>query len=530
MSRLKSEWPWTVLIGLLVICLAHGLWEVRGLGLRSAILDTYRDSGFVQGFLDGNLFGDPAMAGAWRYYPPFMHAVAAALASFTHTDPLRLLIGGAPWLNLLIPLCFFMAVRRLIDAPSAAIATTLLVCFDGLFLPPWMAATYSPWSSVPGFTQALFFATVWLIAARMPRATFLDAVAIGCMIGIVFLSHTVPALILVAILAAAVLASQPLDVRSLLWLATCGAVVALWALPFMLPLVTDYHLRILNPSGSFTDPLFDPSRLPRRLIEACLPGLAALLSWPLVSARGPAALPRLTRAILSVWLVIPALFMIRHYGCGGGSRSPICTALVVPVHHWMIYAQSALACIFGYVTATLLGLGENRARSRLATAALAGGALALLAALLIWRPMDRELRERAIDMGNRVDVDLYEWMLRNTSPRALFVTDISTNAVRDSAAMAVLAAGRRTVALPFTYSSPYLEWRPREMRDMKYLQAATVPEGDAVALCRLNAEAGSDNTAYIAVAAGGSARPGLLQLVFRSRLNDVYRVVPSRCT
>lgn len=539
MRVLTQVWPWAVLLILLVTCLAHGLWVVRGLGLYTAILDTYRDAGFVQGFLDGNLDGDPSIDGAKRYYPPVLHALAAVVALITHTQPLQLLVRAAPWVNLLIPATFFMMVRRLIDAPSAAIATVLLVCFDGSLLPPWMAASYSPWHSVPALTQALFFCGVWLISARAHRGRFSDALLIGSVIGIVFLAHTVPALILVAITGAAAISTQGVRMRTVAWIGAAAMMSVLWAVPFMIPLITTYHLKILNSAGAFTDDLFDPTRIPKRIIEASLPGMGALalLGWNFWRGRQFGRTVALsTVAIVGEWIAIPSLFIARHFACGIGGTSAVCTAFVVPVHHWMFYLQSALACVFGYAVFSAVAprsdataASGNPDSAPFTTIAAATGALVMACALLSFRPMDEQMRQRAMDMRNRVDIELYQWLLKNTGPDALFVTDISTNAVHDTAAVAVLAAGRRSVALPFTYSNPYVDWQTRKQRQEAYL-AAALSEKDQRTLCPLLSEAGRSNRVYIALASGTNAPPGQLQPVFRSNQNSVYSVTPSVCS
>jgi hypothetical protein len=531
-------WPWAVLLILLVTCLAHGLWVVRGLGWYTAILDTYRDAGFVQGFLDGNLDGDPSIEGAKRYYPPVLHALAAVVALITHTQPLQLLVRAAPWVNLLIPATFFLMVRRLIDTPAAAIATVLLVCFDGSLLPPWMAASYSPWHSVPALTQALFFCGVWLISARAQRGRFSDTLLIGSVIGIVFLAHTVPALILAAITAAAAVSTQGMRMRTGAWVGTAALIAVLWTLPFMLPLVTTYHLKILNAAGAFTDDLFDPTRIPKRIIAASLPGLGALalVGWNYWRAKQfGRSVAASTVAIVGVWIGLPVLFIARHFACGVGGTSAVCTAFVVPVHHWMFYLQSALACVFGY--AVVSGLGSRSDATAAATPTTASfativavsGAWALACVALSFRPIDQQMRERAVDMSTRVDLDLYQWLLTSTQPGDLFVTDISSNAVHDTAAMAVLAAGRKSVALPFTYSNPYIDWQARKHREETYL-AAALSGKDQRTLCPLLSEAGPGNRVYIALASGTNAPPGQLQPVFRSNRNSVYSVMPSVCS
>ena len=81
--------PTIIIIALLGVCLMHGLWLVHGLGLHTALGDTYRDSGFVQGIVDGNWFGDPNINGAWRYYPPLLHALWAVIVRITGIPPCR---------------------------------------------------------------------------------------------------------------------------------------------------------------------------------------------------------------------------------------------------------------------------------------------------------------------------------------------------------------------------------------------------------------------------------------------------------
>jgi len=86
----------------------------------------------------------------------------------------------------------------------------------------------------------------------------------------------------------------------------------------------------------------------------------------------------------------------------------------------------------------------------------AGGAVVLACAFLSFRPMDEQMRQRAIDMRARIDLELYQWLLTSTESGALFVTDISTNAAHDTAAMAVLAAGREK-----KFSVPCRQTHPR---------------------------------------------------------------------
>jgi hypothetical protein len=131
-------------------------------------------------------------------------------------------------------------------------------------------------------------------------------------------------------------------------------------------------------------------------------------------------------------------------------------------------------------------------------------------------------------MRNRFDVPLYQWLLTHTPPSALFVADVSTDGTHDTASTAVLAAGRKSVALPFIFSNPYVNWETRRDRSEAYLAAARSGKDDGT-LCRLLAEASPGNRVYIALASGTDTPASHLQPVFRSNQNSVYSVMPSVC-
>ena len=61
--------PGIVVAALLFACLIKGLATTQGV-MVPPDPDTVRDLGFIQGFLDGNWFGDPATADAWMTSAP----------------------------------------------------------------------------------------------------------------------------------------------------------------------------------------------------------------------------------------------------------------------------------------------------------------------------------------------------------------------------------------------------------------------------------------------------------------------------
>ena len=123
------------------------------------------------------------------------------------------MIAMAPWLNLMVPLSFYLMVRQLTNPEAAVIAVIVLVCVNGQILPPWATVTYSPWASTPGFAGILFFLGVSLISSWVERGRLIDAALTGTAIGITFLGHTVPAIILAAMVSGAVVATRGGDWR-----------------------------------------------------------------------------------------------------------------------------------------------------------------------------------------------------------------------------------------------------------------------------------------------------------------------------
>src|ERR1700712_2711236 len=123
-----------VVRALLLVCCVKGIWATVGVEVPPDP-DTVRDLGFIQGFLDGNWLGDPAIAGAWRWYPPLLHGVAALIIGGLHLPLFSTWLHAGALLNLLSPLSFYLMNRRLVGAWPAATATAVFVLYDSVVMP-----------------------------------------------------------------------------------------------------------------------------------------------------------------------------------------------------------------------------------------------------------------------------------------------------------------------------------------------------------------------------------------------------------
>jgi hypothetical protein len=530
------RWPWVVLAVALLLCAVHGALTTRGISMPPE-QDPLRDIGFAQALLDGNWFGDPSYPGSVRYYPPLLTVLAAvgALLSGMQGDLPGFWIAVGPWVNLAAPLCFFAMARRLLGGAEAGVAACLaFVLWNGAFSTPWTAGGYSPWLSAPGIAQIPFFLSILLIHARVADGRLRDAMLIGGAIGLTFLAHVVPAVVLTVVVSATAFAVQGLRLRTVVWLAVVGAFELAVAIPYLLPMALLSPNGMVNPvPAEFVAPFLrsDLDALAYMLLLNMPGAVAAILWW---RWRGMGGGPdRRTVVILLSWAAVCLAALARSYACEAvrapdGAAPSVCSFFVLTIHHYHIYLQVAGACAIGRVAALLLwesprAAGAPSPVTAFCVAALAGvvGAASLLA-----RPHDRAVRAAALDHpdGYFVDEAAYRWVLANTVPRDLFVTRLSEDGrpVRGRAVFTVLASGRTAVALPQLFSNPYVRWEERDALRRRFLSAVSdagapmpcVPVGQAV---------------WVMLPVGSAVDPARASVEFESRLHTISRVAAPVC-
>jgi hypothetical protein len=499
--------PWMVVGLLLAACCAKGLWATIGVEVPPDP-DTVRDLGFIQGFLDGNWFGDPAIAGAWRWYPPLLHGVAALVVGGLRLPLFAVWLHAGAVLNLLSPLTFYLMHRRLIGAWPAVVATAVFVLFDSVVMPSDATAGYTPWTLTPALVWPAFFGSVWLIADRVQRLRMVDAALIGTALGLVFLAHTVPAVLLSGITVAAALATHGRGRRTWIWLALVAGVELAWAAPFLLPLVAAYHLHIANLGpGAWVHPaLSDPATIVPNAFGVLASG------WLLIRRE---QLPRGSAAILAAWIGLCVLFLGRHYACAGRIDG-VCGVFVVAAHHYHVYLQAAWASVGGVVLARLWVRGR---RQDLVPLTILAGFVGLLG--FFSKADDIEFRRLGSTRPELIlDRAAYDWIIARTQPGDLFVTALPVEgADMGPAAATVMAAGRRLVAPPAFHTHPYVAWAPMNARRASFLT-------DRADLCPLLHQAGS-GTAFFLVPEGHDV-PGTAP-VFSSAFNTIYRLDTVAC-
>jgi hypothetical protein len=85
------------------------------------------------------------------------------------------------------------------------------------------------------------------------------------------------------------------------------------------------------------------------------------------------------------------------------------------------------------------------------------------------------------------------------------------------------------VALPETYSNPYVEWQSRNRLNSEYLAAAQAPAGQESALCNLLGETAKGANAYVILPNGEAVASTALRRDSVGETSTIYRVTAAAC-
>jgi hypothetical protein len=499
---------------LLAYVLWHGVRATAGVDWPYDI-DQFRDVGTAQVLLDGQYPSDLNYPREKLWYNPLTGAILALASWVSHRPAHALDVRLGPYLNLLVPITFFWLCRRLFGKWAALLSLAVLLFHGptsaGGQHPTWGSPSYSPWLFAPNLSLSWFFLTLlcFCIAlrvqerdkARLGSASSLAMsryrwfAATGFMLGVTFLGHTVPAVIL-GIAALCVTAERCLRVlrhakgrNAVCQLQAIGIGVAVLilvafvvSLPFSGPMLFHYHLKVQHSFGPVSW-LWDYLRL-ENLGEVCrglltptscvsLFGVACLLH------SGPEKRPILYWVVLSFSFL--AYSFVHQYGIAHGHTL---WNEFAPSYHFYLYLSASSACLFGF-GCTRIGWLARAAWRRVArprtAAALAGGAV-----LVVFLARTVPSYAHWVELQPREPFacrDTYAWVMRNTSPRDLF---LRLPDALDSVESMFLASTRKLVVNSAFFSNPYVNYdRRKRLQDSL---SDLVASGNQAAFCTMARE------------------------------------------
>ena len=429
---------------------------------------------------------------------------------------------------------------------AALAATAYLLFAVPVDAPSWAHATYSPWLFAPTFAQCLFYLT--LLAYRRMRRTRRRswAVVTGVALGITFLGHVVPAVLLGCVIVAVTGASlfrlwrrrkrRPSRYRNrgrseLADLMLIVAVAFVVGLPLGFSLIGHHHLKVENPLATYWNwEYLQLEHLPRFLREWASLSTAVACA----GAIGVIAMRRrpVERRLVFTWLAVAFAFLAYSFVWQVAARYGVVLRQLAPGYHFLFYLSSAKAVLYGCGIAAIarcLLWGAVRCKAVATETRLpwqrvlvALGIAATLAKVYPSYPTwfdltraPRTARERVLLTDNFAP---YDWVMANAEPSDVFLCN-------DRMSLLIVApAARKVVATNAAFSSPYVDWQTRDAD--RAAMFAALRNGDRERFAGL---AAAYRVTHVIVTdegeqLAGQPDPPYLERVFESNRITIYRL------
>ena len=501
--------------------------------------DHFREVAYAQSIADGRLFADPFYRGQTMWYNPLFAATIALVSRITALDVPLALVQAGPILSTAVQAAFFVAAVCLIGPWPAVIALVAL-----LFVPPydfsWATPAVTPWLFPSAFASLFFYIGLIACWTAIRRNTPIWWIAVGGVLGIAFLGHTAPAVLLGLLAVASVFVADRSEKlfsgRHIALIAMIMGAALVVSAPFVYSIVFVYKLRIVDTEVlNWVAPHLAVARAGSLLYEAWVSPLGVL------RIIGAIALIRRAPSDHGAFLVVgwtTAAAVLFGYGWLQQLVHFRGLPPFIPQHEFYFHLRAAgymLAGVGAWVALTTVAarMLPSKARPRYQEAIVGG--LVLLAIYVTVRATYetfqgkadfQEYRREALAMSAHFsETRLLERLRTETPPDAVVLATAEDSLYR------VAPAGRAVVAIPASQSNPYLTQGGRDHDSKAMLKA--VLTGDSATLHTLadvygvtHIVLGPDDTA--ALDRAGASTAGIKELSRRGGYSLYELVAPHR--
>ena len=513
-----------------LVALVHGLRVVWDLSWPCDV-DLYRDIGFAQSIRDGDLLGDPLYLGERAWYNPLVPGLIA-LGSLLSGQPVHLVgtkMGAV--VDLISPLGFYVMASCLLGRRTGAVGTVVFL-FAGLGqMPSWAAAAYSPWLWPSNFVQGLFYLALAAHWQALRSQRYRWHLGSGALLGLTFLGHTAPALILGGIVVVTFvrqLAStwveepaSPARHRAVLSLLLTLGTALVVSLPYAASIVFHYGLEVKNPEPASW--LWGKITL-YSVADFIAANFSLLTVVPAMGLLAVVLRRRSSeRVLVLTWLALAALLFAYTYVWQAFKLVGVQVPRIVPGHHFLIYLKAVEALLFGHGLLLLLRYLPWLARhlvpslDRALTSREAAGpwiaratvAIALLGTFAVAYPSYAEREDYTMEpyKARRLAltppvVKAHSWIMANTKTTDVFLAG-------DHHTLHLLSAsGRKVVATLAYFSNPFVDWKTRHTE--RHRMFSVLDTGDTAAFLQL---ARKYSVRYVLLDPGQRPNPAYAELL-----------------
>jgi hypothetical protein len=462
-------------------------------------VDFDRDMSFVQGTLDGNYGKDPNITNEYLWYNPLLFLTETAIVKITGLPINIVLARGGTFLNLLGPLAFILMILNFFNLTTAlaAIVSYLFLATGNLL--GWSSATYSPWLYPATFMQFIFYINILLCYKALVLQKNSWFFLLGLSIGISFLGHTAPTVLILLILITiqfgniiqAIKAKHYKSVNKYILQGIVAFIpFVLVSLPFLYFIIGKYNLNIVNRmSFEYFDYLFIPVNF-WHLLKANL-SITLILSINGFIAFYKNCKNIIVRKIFLNWFYISAaLFIYTTLVPVIENKYKINLPGLVPSFHFFFYLKAIESVFFGYgfyiiitKVVNLISGYISKQRGRLVSVISTDKILIviILAIVVLYLPKYTERRDfvyprkGSIEKENNTDkIQVYDWIVKNISNEEVILCE------PDDAIFPVMATGKKMVSINATFSNPYLDFKKREADRLNMLEYLKTGNSEAV--------------------------------------------------
>jgi hypothetical protein len=144
--------------------------------------DTYRDTATVENILAGRWFRDACISGQTYWYAPLGPIIFAGLSALTGQSPVAIYSSSILWLNVLLPIGWYLLARLCWDRRAAFAAVPLILLGSRW----WATHLAMPITSVQGVILLSSVLIAWLVSLRCRRWS---AALVGLLLAFCFWYH-----------------------------------------------------------------------------------------------------------------------------------------------------------------------------------------------------------------------------------------------------------------------------------------------------------------------------------------------------
>ncbi|MDP7038740.1 MAG: hypothetical protein QGI45_06260 [Myxococcota bacterium] len=432
--------------------------------------DLFRDIAHAQTIADGNFFADPNYLGETFWYNPLVPAIVAWFAELSDLAIPFVYTQAGPWLNLLGPLSFYWLVKKLFGSRAGAFACCAFLFMAPPHQPSWIVASYSPWAFASNVTQSLFYLGLLFLIYFLEKPTWKKACGLGVLLGLTFLGHSAPAILVGSILTIwliSVFKAQKSGADLLNPLEALGYYAVILSTAFILS--TPYHISILwnyglvikNPQPTaWIDDLFLLNNFSGLLLQHLTFKMGVAFIGMLLFFRRRTQENSASSFIVLSWCISGFALFGMGYFRQVLEQGGIASFTVLPEHHFYFYLHALANIFFGYGIVVCVEhfvkiypkrLGGER---RVLWVYLFLGLILCSATMRHFNEKEDYNRfvDRAQEIGNRIEgKNIYDWLRQNTDPDDVFLTTVGMGLY------VIAPAGRKVMVLfDATFSNPYV--------------------------------------------------------------------------